>query len=128
MTSFSELNLLEPVRRALAAEGYTTPTPIQAQAIPHLLDGRDLLGCARTGTGKTAAFALPVLERLSRTARKPGTRGPRVLVLVGDQMGDFPQPGETIVGSGVDADFGRNYFLLPQPMYGDWTTRVTRVP
>jgi superfamily II DNA/RNA helicase len=62
------------------AEGYQTPTPIQAQAIPHLLRGRDLLGCARTGTGKTAAFALPILDRFARAARPPRP-GIRALVL-----------------------------------------------
>ncbi len=81
MTTFSELKLSEPLLRALATEGYTTPTPIQAQAIPHLLEGRDLLGLAQTGTGKTAAFALPILQRLD-TRRVPAPpRGARVLVL-----------------------------------------------
>jgi ATP-dependent RNA helicase RhlE len=80
-TSFTALGLIDPVLRAVAAAGYDKPTPIQAQAIPHLLAGRDLLGCAQTGTGKTAAFALPLLDRLARTPRAPGRRGPRVLVL-----------------------------------------------
>jgi ATP-dependent RNA helicase RhlE len=62
---FSQLGLIAPIARAVAAEGYTTPTPIQAQAIPHVLGGRDLLGLAQTGTGKTAAFALPILQRLA---------------------------------------------------------------
>ncbi|MFO0578321.1 MAG: DEAD/DEAH box helicase [Polyangia bacterium] len=62
---FSDLGLVAPLVRALAAEGYTTPTPIQQQAIPPVLAGRDLLGCAQTGTGKTAAFALPILQRLA---------------------------------------------------------------
>lgn len=61
---FSELNLIEPILKALAEEGYTTPTPIQEQAIPPLLAGNDLLGCAQTGTGKTAAFAIPIIQRL----------------------------------------------------------------
>ena len=61
---FSDLHLLAPLLRAVQDEGYARPTPIQAQAIPHVLDGRDLLGCAQTGTGKTAAFALPILQRL----------------------------------------------------------------
>jgi ATP-dependent RNA helicase RhlE len=62
---FSDLRLIEPLLRAVADEGYTVPTPIQVQAIPHVLEGRDLLACAQTGTGKTAAFALPILQRLS---------------------------------------------------------------
>lgn len=62
--SFEKLNLIEPLLRALRSEGYTTPTPIQQQAIPLLLERRDLLGCAQTGTGKTAAFALPILQLL----------------------------------------------------------------
>src|SRR5207302_4853961 len=65
VNSFQDLPLVEPLRRALAEEGYAVPTPIQAQAIPHLLAGRDLLGIAQTGTGKTAAFALPILQRLA---------------------------------------------------------------
>jgi ATP-dependent RNA helicase RhlE len=65
VNSFQELSLIEPLKRALGEEGYAMPTPIQAQAIPHLLAGRDLLGIAQTGTGKTAAFALPILQRLA---------------------------------------------------------------
>ena len=57
--TFKELNLIEPLLRAIEEEGYSVPTPIQAEAIPILLKGIDLLGCAQTGTGKTAAFALP---------------------------------------------------------------------
>lgn len=64
MLQFSSLRLSEPILRALADEGYLVPTPIQAQAIPPVLEGRDLLGCAQTGTGKTAAFALPIIQRL----------------------------------------------------------------
>src|SRR4029077_13372610 len=81
MTSFSELALIEPIARALRGENYTVPTPIQAQAIPPLLDGRDLLGCAQTGTGKTAAFALPILQRLAGEAKRAAPRSTRVLVL-----------------------------------------------
>ena len=62
--SFEKLNLIEPILKALITEGYTTPTPIQQQAIPVLLQGKDLLGCAQTGTGKTAAFAIPILQNL----------------------------------------------------------------
>jgi ATP-dependent RNA helicase RhlE len=64
MINFSELNLIEPLQKAIANEGYTTPTPIQAQAIPILLQGIDLLGVAQTGTGKTAAFSIPILQLL----------------------------------------------------------------
>ena len=71
MTEFQDLALVEPICRALAEEGYAAPTPIQIQAIPHLLAGRDLLGIAQTGTGKTAAFALPILQRLSADRRQP---------------------------------------------------------
>ena len=62
--SFKNLNLIEPIQRALVTEGYTIPTPIQEQAIPIVLQGRDLIGCAQTGTGKTAAFAIPILQIL----------------------------------------------------------------
>ncbi|MCH8238022.1 MAG: DEAD/DEAH box helicase, partial [Proteobacteria bacterium] len=66
MTDFAGLELAQPILRAIRDEGYTTPTPIQCKAIPPLLEGRDLLGVAQTGTGKTAAFALPLLHRLSK--------------------------------------------------------------
>ena len=70
---FSDLNLAEPILRALQGENYTTPTPIQAEAIPHVLAGHDVLGSAQTGTGKTAAFALPILQHLN--ARPPLEQG-----------------------------------------------------
>ena len=66
---FEQLGLIEPLLKALKTEGYTIPTPIQSEAIPVVLDGRDLLGCAQTGTGKTAAFALPILQRLYNDKR-----------------------------------------------------------
>ena len=80
-STFATLGLTEPLRRALAAENYTVPTPIQAQAIPLILAGRDLLGIAQTGTGKTAAFGLPLLQRLAdpRVATVPNS--PRALIL-----------------------------------------------
>ena len=81
MTHFTDLNLHKQVLKAVTAEGYETPTPIQAQSIPHLLDGRDLLGIAQTGTGKTAAFALPTLDRLVNNSSKRLSKGARVLVL-----------------------------------------------
>lgn len=76
---FDDLKLIDPLLRSVRGEGYTRPTPIQVQAIPHVLAGKDLLGCAQTGTGKTAAFALPILQRLAAGA--PKTRAIRVLVL-----------------------------------------------
>ena len=81
MTHFKDLGLAKPLLTALAEEGYTTPTPIQALAIPTVLEGRDLLGIAQTGTGKTAAFALPILQRLAADKRPAPRRGCRVLVL-----------------------------------------------
>ncbi|MDD4151962.1 MAG: DEAD/DEAH box helicase, partial [Candidatus Gracilibacteria bacterium] len=63
---FKELNLINPILKALESEGYNNPTPIQEKAIPHILEGRDVLGSAQTGTGKTAAFAIPTLQILSR--------------------------------------------------------------
>ncbi|OWY72293.1 hypothetical protein B7486_05070 [cyanobacterium TDX16] len=79
---FEDLGLAEPILRAVTAEGYTTPTPIQVQAIPQVLEGHDLLGCAQTGTGKTAAFALPILHRLMKPTGSNGRIRPiRTLVL-----------------------------------------------
>jgi ATP-dependent RNA helicase RhlE len=78
---FSDLGLIDPLLRAVTDLGYSEPTPIQQQAIPSLLEGRDLLGCAQTGTGKTAAFALPILHRLVKNPRRPEARQTRVLVL-----------------------------------------------
>src|SRR5699024_12831834 len=71
--TFQELNLSKPILRAVARAGYEKPSPIQAGAIPPVLNGQDLMGCAQTGTGKTAAFALPMLDLLSaRPPKKPG--------------------------------------------------------
>ena len=81
MTTFSDFNLNPAILKSLESEGYTKPTPIQAQAIPTVLAGKDLLGIAQTGTGKTAAFALPILHRLAATKRDPLHKGCRVLVL-----------------------------------------------
>ncbi len=79
--AFSDLDLSSSLLSALRARGYEQPTPIQAQAIPHLLNGRDLLGVAQTGTGKTAAFALPMLDLLSASRQRLDPRRPRALVL-----------------------------------------------
>jgi ATP-dependent RNA helicase RhlE len=73
--------LIPELQRAVAAEGYVTPTPIQEQCISHLLEGRDLMGSAQTGTGKTAAFILPLLQRLSSDSRRPQRGTPRALIL-----------------------------------------------
>jgi ATP-dependent RNA helicase RhlE len=81
VTTFTDLGLAKPLLKALAEEGYNTPTPIQALAIPTVLAGRDLLGIAQTGTGKTAAFALPILQRLAADPKPAPRRGARVLVL-----------------------------------------------
>ncbi len=80
-STFADLRLAAPILRALAEKSYTQPSPIQARAIPPLLAGRDLIGCAQTGTGKTAAFALPMLQRLADQPRRPVPRRPRALIL-----------------------------------------------
>ena len=79
--TFVSLGVAEPILRALAAENYTQPTPIQGKAIPALLEGRDLLGIAQTGTGKTAAFGLPLLQKLSTGHVPPGPKQARALIL-----------------------------------------------
>jgi len=79
--TFSGLGLSEPLCRALAAENYTHPTPIQTQTIPRLLEGRDLLGIAQTGTGKTAAFALPILQKLGKPQHPVAARWAHALIL-----------------------------------------------
>jgi len=79
--TFDQLPLSAPIQQALADKGYTKPSPIQAQAIPVLLKGGDMLACAQTGTGKTAAFALPLLHRISERPRKTFRRGVRNLIL-----------------------------------------------
>jgi ATP-dependent RNA helicase RhlE len=81
VTTFKDLQLIEPLQRAIAAQDYTTPTPIQLQAIPPLLEGRDVLGCAQTGTGKTAAFSLPVLQHMANRPSGKGKTRIRALVL-----------------------------------------------
>lgn len=111
--SFENLNIIDPLSRALAKEGYTTPTPIQMQAIPHLLNGKDLMGIAQTGTGKTAAFVLPILQRMSEELKAPVPGVPRVLVLaptrelaaqIGQSFatyGQFLQFTHTVIFGGV---------------------------
>ncbi|GET28342.1 DEAD/DEAH box helicase [Prolixibacter sp. SD074] len=80
--TFKELEIIEPILKALAAEGYSKPTPIQEQSIPILLKGRDLLGCAQTGTGKTAAFAIPILQHLYQKRKQDnGQRKIKALIV-----------------------------------------------
>ncbi len=81
LKTFAELDLPEPIQRALAEENYQIPTPIQAQTIPAAIEGRDVLGCAQTGTGKTAAFALPILDYLYHQNRKARRNHPNALIL-----------------------------------------------
>lgn len=109
--TFSDLELAEPIQRALAAENYTAPTPIQAKSIPHLLAGKDLLGCAQTGTGKTAAFALPILQRLAQQFRPAMARSPRVLVL-------SPTRELTIQIAESFATYGRHVRFRMHTVYG----------
>ena len=110
--TFNELNLSAPLLRAIAEAGYETPSPIQAKAIPPVLEGRDLMGCAQTGTGKTAAFALPMLDRLhAAKPRKPGAI--RALILtptrelalqIGESFaayGKYQQLRSTVIFGGV---------------------------
>lgn len=114
LQSFESLGIIEPILRALKLEQYETPTPIQEQAIPPLLAGRDLIGCAQTGTGKTAAFAVPVLQRLYRMrSTGHGRRAIRALVLtptrelaaqIGDSFtayGRFTGLRSTVIFGGV---------------------------
>ncbi len=113
ISSFSELGLAEPIQRALTAKNYAVPTPIQARAIPALLDGRDMLGIAQTGTGKTAAFALPIIHGLSKKGEKARPRSPRALILaptrelaiqIGDEFrayGKFMHLRQTVIFGGV---------------------------
>src|SRR6056297_3615531 len=79
--TFKELGIIDPILRAIGDEGYTQPTPIQEQSIPILLRRKDLLGCAQTGTGKTAAFAIPILQHLYNERRTDGKRQIRALIV-----------------------------------------------
>ncbi len=111
MSYFTDLGLAEPIQRALAAKGYTDPTPIQQQAIPALLAGRDLLGIAQTGTGKTAAFALPSLHRLSANPQPRKNAACRMLVLsptreLAAQIADNMQGYAKFLNLQVDCVFG----------------------
>jgi ATP-dependent RNA helicase RhlE len=111
LTQFTDLGLAKPLLKALADEGYTTPTPIQAQAIPGVMAGGDLLGIAQTGTGKTAAFALPILHRLAENRKPAPRRSCRVLVLsptreLATQIGESFKTYGKHIGVSVAVVFG----------------------
>jgi ATP-dependent RNA helicase RhlE len=109
---FEDLGLIPPILRAVAEAGYATPTPIQSRAIPSLLQGRDLLGLAQTGTGKTAAFALPILQRLVSSGRTPtGHRPIRALILTPTRE-LASQIGESL------ATYGRHLILRHTVIFG----------
>ncbi|QIE57751.1 DEAD/DEAH box helicase [Pikeienuella piscinae] len=111
--TFQELGFAEPILRALKSRDYEIPTPIQAQAIPALMQGRDMIGIAQTGTGKTAAFALPILHALASKTPQRGARGPRALILaptrelaiqIGEEMRSYAQHlrlFQTVIFGGV---------------------------
>lgn len=110
--SFEKLDLIEPILNALKNEGYTTPTPIQEKSIPIILKGGDLLGCAQTGTGKTAAFAIPILQQLYN--QKGDDRGPRKIkaLIVTPTRELAIQIGESF------ANYGRNTGLRYTVIFG----------
>ena len=111
-SAFAVFGLCEPLLKALAQEGYTVPTPIQAKAIPPVMDGNDLVGLAQTGTGKTAAFALPILHHLGQVnAHAPRLRTPRCLVLT---------PTRELAAQVGDSfrTYGRNLHLRTTVIFG----------
>lgn len=98
---FQDLALIEPIRAAVKRAGYDKPTPIQLAAIPHALEGKDILGCAQTGTGKTAAFSLPVLQRIDETA----SDDPKIRALILTPTRELAaQIGESLETYGKDLD------------------------
>jgi ATP-dependent RNA helicase RhlE len=111
LTSFTDFGLSQPILKALAAEGYETPTPIQTQAIPKVMTGRDLCGIAQTGTGKTAAFALPILHRLAEEPKARVSKSCRVLVL---------SPTRELASQIADSfrAYGRNLRLATAVVFG----------
>ncbi|ATB31795.1 DEAD/DEAH box helicase [Melittangium boletus] len=111
--TFEDLKLAEPLLRAVKAEGYTSPTPIQQQAIPHVLEGKDVLGCAQTGTGKTAAFTLPILQRLSVGRPSPPARGRPIRALVLSPTRELAAQ----IGDSVKA-YGRHTGLTSAVIFG----------
>ena len=111
MKTFQELELIAPLHRALADENYSIPTPIQAQTVPAALAGQDVLGCAQTGTGKTAAFALPILNRLAEGKNRPAANRPLALILAPTR--------ELAIQIGASfATYGRHLKLRTSLVYG----------
>ncbi|MBU2046827.1 MAG: DEAD/DEAH box helicase, partial [Bacteroidetes bacterium] len=110
--TFQELNLIEPIQKALKSLGYTHPTPIQSQAIPQLLQKKDLLGCAQTGTGKTAAFAIPILQLLNEQGpQQKGSRKIKALIVTPTRELAI-QIGESF------SDYGKNLHLTHTVIFG----------
>ena len=116
MTKFEGLELAQPILRAIEAEGYDIPTPIQEKSIPPLLKGYDLLGVAQTGTGKTAAFALPILHRLSKTCQKATPGRPNALILA---------PTRELAGQIADSfkTYGQRLHLRTTVVFGGVSVR-----
>lgn len=116
MTDFTGFNLAQPILRAIADEGYTTPSPIQHKSIPALVEGHDLLGVAQTGTGKTASFALPLLNRLASNGTKPQSRKPRALIIA---------PTRELAGQINDSirAYGRHMHLRSTVVFGGASIR-----
>src|ERR1700732_1194860 len=119
---FNELGLSEKVLKAVESSGYDTPTPIQEQAIPHALEGRDVLGIAQTGTGKTAAFTLPMLSRLEKGRAK--ARMPRTLILEPTRE-LAAQVEESFVRYGVNHKLDVA-LLIGGVSFGDQETKIMR--
>ena len=111
MKTFQELSLIAPLQQSVAEEAYETPTPIQQQTVPAALQGRDILGCAQTGTGKTAAFALPILNHLGSKNRKARPKRPFALILAPTRELAI-QIGESF------ATYGRHLKLRQALVYG----------
>ncbi|MFO1017524.1 MAG: DEAD/DEAH box helicase [Hyphomonadaceae bacterium] len=123
MTTFQDLGVSAPILKALDAEGYTQPTPIQIQALPIVQKGKDLIGLAQTGTGKTAAFALPILDRLHKDRKFPGEKACRTLVLaptreLAAQIGDSFRVYGKFLGLSTAVVFGgASMFKQKQAMF-----------
>ncbi len=112
MTSFETLNLIQPIQKALKALNYQTPTPIQAQAIPLVLQRKDLLGCAQTGTGKTAAFAIPILQLLDEDLKKNHQKNTIKALIVTPTRELAIQIGDSF------SDYGKNLRLKHAVIFG----------